>query len=67
MSEVHAKTLVVLAEDDRIIPLKSSKRLIAKFSDDLVQTVTIKGANHNDVTDTDLYYELLSDFLADEE
>ena len=64
VSEVNAETLVVLAENDQVIPLESSERLIAKFSDDLVQTVTIKGANHNDVTDTDIYYELLGEFLA---
>lgn len=64
VDKVDARTLVVLAEDDRVIPLKSSERLIAKFSDDLVRTVTIKGASHNDVTDTDLYYELLNKFLA---
>ena len=53
-----------IRDSDRVIPLKSSEQLIAKFSDDLVRTVTIKGASHNDVTDTDLYYELLNEFLA---
>lgn len=67
VSKVGADTLVVLADSDRVIPVDSSKRLIAAFPNDQIRVETIENTDHNDVTDTDKYYELLSEFLIDEE
>ena len=67
VSKVGADTLVVLAESDRVIPLESSERLIEKFPKDQVRVETIENTDHNDVTDTEGYYELLGEFLIDEE
>lgn len=64
VSQIDAETLVVLAENDRVIPLESSKRLIEKFPEKQVKVVTIKNTGHNDVADTNRYYELLGEFLA---
>jgi len=41
--------LVVMAENDKIIPTKFSKKLLHQLSDSKIKSVIIKGVRHNDI------------------
>lgn len=56
---VKAPTLVLLAENDTIIPRKNSENLLAHFSPELVTVETVAGSGHNDISAFPRYRETL--------
>jgi pimeloyl-ACP methyl ester carboxylesterase len=60
---VTAKTLVILAESDEVIPRGNSDALIAQFPSDQVVVKVIQGANHNSIEFSPEYFELIRMFL----
>ena len=63
-SRIDAKTLILVAEDDRIVPAESSRRLAEAFAPGNVRVATIAGAGHNSLSAKGEYYRQLSGFLA---
>jgi len=61
---VTAKTLVVIAGNDEIIPRQRSDALVARFPADQVRVEVIPGATHNTVADSPRYLELIAGFLG---
>lgn len=59
---IGAKTLVILAENDEIIPRESSDALIAEFPSDQVIVKVIHEATHNSVGSSPVYAELIGGF-----
>ncbi len=62
---ITAKTLVILAENDSLIPRANSEALIAQFPPDQIVTKTIKGSTHGsiEISNGREYYDLLAGFL----
>ena len=63
IGEVHAPTLVVVAEHDEVVYRARSDALIAAIAPPLRHTVMVAGATHNDVSFHPLYLHSLSAFL----
>ena len=59
---VHASTLVVLAEDDQIVPRAHSDALIARFPT-RPEIVVAPHANHNNIHNSAVYAQALIEFM----
>jgi pimeloyl-ACP methyl ester carboxylesterase len=60
---VSAMTLVILAENDEVIPRKSSDALISAFPPGQARVVLIRGATHNTIGSYPQYSESMGAFL----
>ncbi|MFW2404828.1 MAG: alpha/beta hydrolase [Gammaproteobacteria bacterium] len=60
---ITAPTLIIIAENDRIIPRESTEALIAAFGDHELTTVTLPKTDHNTIDWSPTYLKLLEDFL----
>lgn len=63
VKEVRAKTLMILADNDEIIPRNSSERLILEFPPSQVETQVILGSTHNSVAHSSEYVPTIVTFL----
>jgi len=50
VKNITAKTYIFIAENDRVIPRARSERLIAEFKGQLIDSILIPGADHNDIS-----------------
>ncbi len=62
-AEIEAQTLMIIAEDDEIIPRKQSESLRKAFAEKSCEVVIIYGAGHNTLDGYDQYYQTLNDFF----
>ena len=60
--DISAQTLVVAAENDAIIRMSHTERLVSGFSINVMFEV-IEGADHNNISEFPRYQQLLSEFL----
>jgi len=67
VKNISAKTLVLLAENDVIIPFENSQRLIGAFPSSQIKVELIEDTGHNSISSKGKYYDLLQQFLATEE
>ena len=63
IGEVHAPTLVVVAEHDEVVYRARSDALLAAIAPPLRHTIIVAGATHNDVSLYPQYLQSLSEFL----
>jgi len=61
---IKARTLIIIAEEDEIIPKIQSDALIKLFTDKACEIVTIPGAGHNTLEQHRRYHKTLSKFFA---
>ena len=66
IKNIKAKTLMVLAQYDEIIPLKNSETLINAFPKEQVLVKTILDSGHNDLSQDQKYYIEHSNFMLKE-
>jgi len=50
-SDIDAKTTIIYAENDNVIPRESTERLIEAFSHRLEDSILIRSADHNDISE----------------
>ncbi len=62
-NQIMAKTLILLAENDRVIPLRNSLNLISQFNKKVLIVETIKGAGHNSISSAKEFHSLMSEFM----
>ncbi len=62
---IKAPTLIVVAENDQLIPTENTLRLIRAFSPSILKVKAFKGAGHGNVSHLDEYHELLKDFVKE--
>ena len=60
---VSAPVLLLVAENDRIVPIAHTERLAAAFTQAPVEQVIVRGADHNDISGYRGYWEALRRFL----
>ena len=63
VKDIEEKTLILIAGDDNVIPMKHSKKLIDVFSSSKVEVEIIKGVGHDTILRDDRYYHVLQKFL----
>ena len=62
---IKAKTFIVIAENDEVIPLKYTEKLIEAFPKSQVQVDTIKNRGHSDISSDARYYKIMQDFIGE--
>lgn len=63
IAAIEAQTLVLLAETDRVIARRHSEALLAAFEPTAVESVIIKGTDHNNISSVEGYAANISRFL----
>jgi pimeloyl-ACP methyl ester carboxylesterase len=63
VKDIEEKTLVLIAEKDRVITMNHSQRLIDAFPASKVEVQTIENAGHNNILQDESYYHVLQTFL----
>lgn len=64
VKEVSAKTLILIAEHDRIIPRENTNVLVRRFSSEQVVVKTLAGTTHDSITSEPEYLKLVTEFLG---
>jgi pimeloyl-ACP methyl ester carboxylesterase len=59
---VTAPTLIIIAENDEVIPRESTDRLVEAFRPGVVHTAVIENATHNDIQNYTQYFMRMRDF-----
>ena len=62
-SEIKAQVLMIIAENDEIIPRKQSKMLLEAFAEKPCEVVIIPAAGHNTLDNYKQYYQALKSFF----
>ncbi len=62
--QVSCPTLILLAENDQVVPRSSSEKLIAAFPRRVPERVTLSGSDHTDIIDHPDYASVIRNFLA---
>lgn len=63
VKDVPAKTLVLIAENDRTIPRGNTDALVQRFPPEQVIVKTLAGTNHDSITSGSEYLKLIAEFL----
>ncbi len=64
MPAIKARTLILIAEEDEIIPREQSDALVKSFTGKPCEVVTIPGAGHNTLDQHYQYHKYLNKFFA---
>jgi pimeloyl-ACP methyl ester carboxylesterase len=64
VKNISAKTLVLLAENDFIIPFENSQRLIDAFPSSQIIVELLEGTGHNSISSKQEYYYFLQQFMT---
>lgn len=64
VAAIDVPTLVVLAENDLVVPFNHSMALIERFPEQLLNVVTIKGGGHNSLSYMPEYFLQLRRFIS---
>jgi esterase/lipase len=65
VKDIKAKTLIVMAELDSIVPKESTQKLIDAFNKKHLEVVVIKNRGHNDISSDEKYYKIMQDFIGE--
>ena len=65
VKDIKAKTLIVIAENDRVIPRENTNRLIEAFDAKQLQVIIIKNRGHIDISSDERYYKIMQDFIGE--
>lgn len=60
---IKAKTLIFIAEDDKVIPRKNTQKLIDAFDKTQLKVILIKNRGHIDISSDERYYRSMREFL----
>ena len=63
VKDIEAKTLILIAGDDNVIPMKHTKQLIKAFPASKVEVKIIEGIGHNNILHDERYYHALQKFM----
>jgi len=67
VKDISAKTFIVMAENDKVIPGENTQKLIDAFifKGKKIQVDTIKNRGHDDISSDKRYYKIMQDFIAE--
>ncbi len=64
VKDIKAKTFIVYAQNDKVIPYSYTKKLIDAFPPKQLEIVMIEDRGHNTISDNKRYYMLMQDFIG---
>jgi len=64
VKDIKAKTFIVIAQNDKVIPLIHTQRLIKAFKKEQLTVSVIKNRGHMDISDDKRYYKIMQDFIG---
>ena len=64
VKDIQAKTLIVIAEKDKVIPKENTQRLIDAFDKKRLEVIIIKNRGHIDISSDKRYYKIMQDFIG---
>ena len=65
VKDIRAKTLIVIAENDKVIPRENTDRLIESFDTKQLEVIVIKNRGHIDISSDKRYYKIMQDFIGE--
>ncbi len=65
VKDIKAKTFIVIAENDEVIPLGRTKALINAFPKVQLQVDIIENRGHADISSDARYYKIMQDFIGE--
>ena len=65
VKKIKAKTFIVMAENDKVIPKKHTLKLIEAFKKEQLSTAVIKNRGHIDISSDERYYKIMQDFIGE--
>jgi pimeloyl-ACP methyl ester carboxylesterase len=63
--EIDTRTLIVIAENDEVIPPRHARQLADAFRSNVVATHTLPGTNHNNLSLHPAYTDIIRTFLVE--
>jgi len=64
VKDIKAKTFIVIAQNDKVVPLIHTQRLIDAFRKEQLTVSVIKNRGHMDISDDARYYKIMQDFIG---
>jgi len=64
VKNIDAKTLILIAENDQLVPYKNSENLVNAFPEKQVDVKIIKNRGHNDISNSIEYMNALNSFFS---
>ncbi len=65
VKEIKAKTFIVVAQNDKVIPRVHTQNLINAFNKEQLQVRVIKNRGHIDISSDKIYYKIMQDFIGE--
>ena len=65
VKDIKAKTLIVIAELDTVIPKENTQKLIDAFDPEQLDVIVIKNRGHIDISSDAIYYKVMQDFIGE--
>ncbi len=65
IKNITAKTFIVLAQNDQVISLERTQKLIEAFHAEQLEIEIIKNRGHMDISSDDSYYRLMQNFIGE--
>lgn len=65
VKDIRSQTFIVIAQNDRVIPLEHTKRLIDAFKKEQLKVTVIKNRGHMDISDDAGYYKIMQEFIGE--
>ncbi len=64
VGDIGSSVLAILAEEDGVVPYERSLALVAAFPEEQLETIVLRGTDHNSIAASSQYLTSLWDFLA---
>ena len=65
VKHIRAKTLIVIAELDRVVPKENTQKLIDAFDPEQLEVIVIKNRGHIDISSDKRYYKIMQEFIGE--
>ncbi|MEA1953872.1 MAG: alpha/beta hydrolase [Campylobacterota bacterium] len=65
VNKIKAETFIVIAQNDRVIPMESTQKLINAFDPKQLKVTVIKNRGHIDISSDAKYYKIMQDFIGE--
>ena len=64
VKDIKSRCLIIIAENDEVIPMWSSESLLNAFPKGQIRSEVIRDAGHNTLSEDPLFYEFIREFLG---
>lgn len=65
VTQIKAKTLIIIAELDKVVPKDNTQKLIDAFDPELLEVIVIKNRGHIDISSDKRYYKIMQEFIGE--